>query len=332
MRKISMGQSGPQVGAVGLGCMGMTMSWPPFPEKSESIAFVRRAFDKGVTLFDTAEAYGPYTNEEMLGEALQPFRDSVTIITKFGYDFSKRDSTGRPIGLSSKDENIRTSVEGMLRRLRTDRIDLLLQHRVDPDTPIEEVSESVGRLIKEGKVLFWGLSEAAPRTVRRAHSVTPVTAVESEYSMWYRNVEKELLPTLKELGIGFIPFSPLGKGVMTGRFSKGTKFEQGDYRSQIERFSPENLDQNLKLVDYVSDAASRKGVSSAQFALAWLHAQHPWLVPIPGTKKLERLQENIGAAEVSFTPEELAKIREDIEAIPIIGARYPESQARLIDE
>lgn len=329
MRTVKLGLNGPEVSAVGLGCMGFTMSWPPFLPKEESIAVIRGAYEAGVTLFDTAEAYGPYTNEELVGEALEPIRDKVCIATKFGYDFNHLDDTGRPIGMCSKEANIIHSVDGMLKRLRTDHIDILYQHRVDPDTPIEEVAESVSKLIKAGKVLYWGMSEAAPATVRRAHAVCPLTVVQSEYSMWYRKAEEEMLPMLRELGIGFVPFSPLGKGVMTGRFNAGTRFDDSDYRSKIPRFSPENLAKNMALVDYVTEAAAKKGVTNAQFALAWLMAQHPWLVPIPGTKKLERLRENIGAADVHFTESELAEIRKTIEHIEIVGARYPEEQERL---
>ena len=329
MRKIKLGERGPEVSAVGLGCMGFTMSWPPFLPKDESISIIRKAVELGVTFFDTAEAYGPYTNEELVGEALEPFCDEVVIATKFGYDFAKLDDTGRPIGMDSSEKNIRRSVEGMLKRLHRDHIDLLYQHRVDPATPIEEVAESVGKLIKEGKVLCWGMSEAAPSTVKRAHNVCPLTVVQSEYSMWYRKAEEEMLPMLKELGIAFVPFSPLGKGVLTGRFKRGEKFADDDYRSKIPRFQGDNLDKNLVLVDYVTEAAEKKGVTNAQFALAWLMAQHPWLVPIPGTKKVSRLQENIGAADVSFTEAELAEIRRHIESIEIYGARYPEEQEKL---
>ena len=319
------------VSSIGLGCMGFTQSYPPYLPKDEAISVIRQAVEAGVTFFDTAEVYGPYTNEELVGEALEPYRDKVVIATKFGYDIenNKMDAAGRPIALSSNPKVIRRAVEGSLKRLRTDHIDLYYQHRVDPDTPIEEVAQTVQDLIKEGKVLHWGLSEASAATVRRAHAVCPLTAVQSEYSMWYRNVEKELLLTLEELGIGFVPFSPLGKAVLTGRFNKDTKFDKTDFRSQIPRFNPENLAHNMELVSYVEDLAEAKNATPAQIALGWLLAQKPWIVPIPGTKKISRVQENIGGTDVEFTPEELMKIREKLNSIDIIGARYPEEQEKL---
>lgn len=331
MKKRILGKNGLEVSAIGLGCMGFTQSYPPYLPKDEAIKVIRQAVEAGVTFFDTAEVYGPYTNEELVGEALQPYRDKVVIATKFGYDIenNKMDAAGRPIALSSKPSVIRKAVEGSLKRLRTDHIDLYYQHRVDPDTPIEEVAETVKNLIKEGKVLHWGLSEASAQTVRRAHAVCPLTAVQSEYSMWYRNVEKELLPALEELGIGFVPFSPLGKAVLTGRFNKDTHFDKTDFRSQIPRFNPENLQHNMQLVEYVEDLAKEKNVTSAQIALGWLLAQKPWIVPIPGTKKITRVQENIGGADVVFTDEELAKIREKLNSIEIMGARYPKEQEEL---
>lgn len=326
-----LGNSGLEVSAIGLGCMGMTQSYPPFPEKSESIALIRQAVELGVTFFDTAEVYGPFTNEELVGEALEPYRDEVVIATKFGFDFQnyKNDKSGRPVNLSSRPESIRMVVEGSLKRLRTDHIDLYYQHRVDPNVPIEEVADTVGQLIKEGKVLHWGLSEAGVQTVRRANAVCPLSAVQSEYSMWYRKPEKELLPTLEDLGIGFVPFSPLGKAILTGRFSKDTKFDRTDFRSQIPRFSPENLRSNIALADLVSEIAAKKNTTPARIALAWLLAQKPWIVPIPGTKKPERLKENIGAVDLAFTHDELTDIREALEKIEIIGARYPEEQEKL---
>ena len=319
------------VSSIGLGCMGFTQSYPPYLPKDEAISVIRQAVEAGVTFFDTAEVYGPYTNEELVGEALEPYRDKVVIATKFGYDIenNKMDAAGRPIALSSNPKVIRRAVEGSLKRLRTDHIDLYYQHRVDPDTPIEEVAQTVQDLIKEGKVLHWGLSEVSAATVRRAHAVCPLTAVQSEYSMWYRNVEKELLPTLEELGIGFVPFSPLGKAVLTGRFNKYTKFYKTDLRSQIPRFNTENLAHNMELVSYVEDLAEAKNATPAQIALGWLLAQKPWIVPIPGTKKISRVQENIGGTDVEFTPEELMKIREKLNSIDIIGARYPEEQEKL---
>ncbi len=331
MKKRILGKNGLEVSAIGLGCMGFTQSYPPYLPKDEAIKVIRQAVEAGVTFFDTAEVYGPYTNEELVGEALQPYRDKVVIATKFGYDIenNKMDAAGRPIALSSKPSVIRKAVEGSLKRLRTDHIDLYYQHRVDPDTPIEEVAETVKNLIKEGKVLHWGLSEASAQTVRRAHAVCPLTAVQSEYSMWYRNVEKELLPALEELGIGFVPFSPLGKAVLTGRFNKDTHFDKTDFRSQIPRFNPENLQHNMQLVEYVEDLAKEKNATPAQIALGWLLAQKPWIVPIPGTKKITCVQENIGGVDVVFADEELAKIREKLNSIEIMGARYPKEQEEL---
>lgn len=329
MEKRVLGK-GLEVSAIGLGCMGFTQSYPPFLPREEAIRTIRQAFSMGVTFFDTAEAYGPFENEELLGEALEPFRNEVVIATKFGFDYSKKgDETGRPVALCSRPEHIRQAVEGSLSRLRTDHIDLYYQHRVDPAVPIEEVAGEVGRLIEEGKVLHFGLSEASAATVRRAHAVCPVTAVQSEYSMWYRACEVELLPALSELGIGFVPFSPLGKAVLTGRFAKDTRFDALDFRSQIPRFSPENLPGNLALAEYVAQLAEKKGTTPARVALAWLLAQRPFIVPIPGTKKASRIQENIGGAKISFTPGELAEIRENLERFEIIGARYPKAQEEL---
>ncbi len=326
-----LGRNGLKVSAIGLGCMGFTQSYPPYLPKEEAINVIRQAVELGVNFFDTAEVYGPYTNEELLGEALAPYRDKVIIATKFGYDIenNKLDEAGRPIALSSNPKVIRRAIEGSLKRLKTDHIDLYYQHRVDPDTPIEEVAETIKDLVKEGKVLHWGLSEASAATVRKAHAVYPLTAVQSEYSMWYRNVEKELLPTLEELKIGFVPFSPLGKAVLTGRFNKDTHFDKSDFRSQIPRFNSENLQQNMKLVEYVQALAKDKNVTPAQIALAWLLAQKPWIVPIPGTKKITRVQENLDSVKVKFTTEELIQIREKLNSIEIVGARYPEEQEKL---
>lgn len=331
MEKRFLGNSGLNVSSIGLGCMGMTQSYPPYPEKSVSITLIRQAVELGVTFFDTAEAYGPFTNEELLGEALEPYRDQVVIATKFGFDMvnNKNDASGRPVNLSSRPEIIRKAIEGSLKRLRTDYIDLYYQHRVDPNVPIEEVEGTIKELIDEGKVLHWGLSEAGANTVRRAHAVCPVTAVQSEYSMWYRKPEEELIPTLEELGIGFVTFSPLGKAVLTGRFNKDTKFDKTDFRSQIPRFNTENLCSNIALADYVSEIAANKDTTPARVALAWLLAQKPWIVPIPGTKKLERLKENIGAADVTFTEGELKDIGKRLNSIKIIGERYPEEQEKL---
>lgn len=326
-----LGKDGLKVSAIGLGCMGFTQSYPPYLPKNEAINVIRQAVELGVNFFDTAEVYGPYTNEELLGEALAPYRDKVIIATKFGYDIenNKLDEAGRPIALSSNPKVIRRAIEGSLKRLKTDHIDLYYQHRVDPDTPIEEVAETIKDLVKEGKVLHWGLSEASAATVRKAHATYPLTAVQSEYSMWYRNVEKELLPTLEELKIGFVPFSPLGKAVLTGRFNKDTYFDKSDFRSQIPRFNSENLQQNMKLVEYVQILAKDKNVTPAQIALAWLLVQKPWIVPIPGTKKITRVQENLGSVKVKFTTEELMQIREKLNSIEIVGARYPEEQEKL---
>ena len=314
--------------------MGFTQSYPPYPDKKEAIRTIREAVDFGVTFFDTAEVYSMYRNEELVGEALEACRDSVVIATKFGYDLAncKLDASNRPISLSSRPETIRKAVEGSLQRLRTDRIDLYYQHRVDPDTPIEIVAETLAGLMKEGKVLHWGLSEASTETVRRAHAICPVTAVQSEYSMWYRQPEERLLPTLKELGIGFVPFSPLGKAVLTGRFNKDTTFDSDDFRSTIPRFQPENLKQNMALVEYVKQLAQEKNATPSQIAIGWLLAQGEWIVPIPGSKHIERIHENIGGTDVSFSTEELASIREKLESIQILGERYPEEQERITEK
>ena len=321
------------VSAMGLGCMGLTHSYPPFPERPESIAAIRAVADMGVTFFDTAEVYGPYTNEDVVGEALAPIRDRVVIATKFGWDIppgaDKGFEGGRAFPLDSSPARIRQAVEGSLKRLRTDRIDLLYQHRVDPKVPIEDVAGAVADLIREGKVLHFGLSEPDAATIRRAHTVCPVTAVQSEYSMFFRDVEQEVLPVLEELGIGFVPFSPLGKGILTGGFGRGKEFEKGDFRRSIPRFQGENYEKNLALADYVGELARAKGATPAQIALAWLLAQKPWIVPIPGTKKAERMRENLGGLDVSFTPEGLAAIKAKLDATTILGARYPEAHDRL---
>lgn len=331
MKKRILGKSGLEVSAIGLGCMGFTQSYPPYPEKNEAIATLRQAVEAGITFFDTAEVYSMFKNEELVGEALEPFRNEVVIATKFGYDMANVHFEGsvRPVELSSKPEVIRRAVEGSLRRLRRDHIDLYYQHRVDPHTPIEEVADTLSSLIKEGKVLHWGLSEASAATVRRAHAVCPLTAVQSEYSMWYRKPEAELLPTLEELGIGFVPFSPLGKAMLTGRFNRQTTFDKSDYRSTIPRFSPENLQQNVALAEYVEQLAKMNQTTPARVALAWLLAQKPWIVPIPGSKRIERIVENAGAVEVSFSEEELTEIRSHLDSIHIIGGRYSEDQEKL---
>lgn len=332
MKTRVLGKQGLEVSEVGLGCMGFTQSYPPYPDRKEAIATLREAVELDVTFFDTAEVYSAFKNEELVGEALEPVRDKVVIATKFGYnlvDMPDLNTSTRPVSLSSKPDTIRRAVEGSLRRLRTDHIDLYYQHRVDPDTPIEEVADTVASLIKEGKVLYWGLSEAAPATVRRAHAVCPLTAVQSEYSLWYRQVEKELLPTLEELGIGFVPFSPLGKAMLTGRFDRNTTFDKTDFRSSIPRFQPENLQHNVALVEYVEELARRKETTPARIAIGWLLAQKPWIVPIPGTKRIERIEENIGGADIQFTPEELADIRRHLDNIEIVGGRYPEDQEKM---
>ena len=332
MKTRFLGKDKLEVSAIGLGCMGFTQSYPPYPDRKDAIETIRKAVDLGVTFFDTAEVYSYGKNEDLVGEALQPVRNKVVIATKFGYDLSETPDlniSARPVSLSSRYETIRKAVEGSLRRLRTDHIDLYYQHRVDPNVPIETVAETVGELIKEGKVLHWGLSEAAPATVRRAHAICPLTAVQSEYSLWYRKPETELLPTLEELGIGFVPFSPLGKAMLTGRFNQDTKFDKTDFRSAIPRFQGENLKHNMELVEYVEELAQRKETTPARIALGWLLAQKPWIVPIPGTKRVERIEENIGSTEIRFTAEELADIRRHLDSIEIIGGRYPEDQEKM---
>lgn len=332
MKTRKLGKNGLEVSAVGLGCMGFTQSYPPYPERKDAIETIRKAVELGVTFFDTAEVYSYGKNEDLVGEALQPVRDRVVIATKFGYDLSETPdltTSARPVSLSSRPETIRKAIEGSLRRLRTDHIDLYYQHRVDPNVPIETVAETVAELIKEGKVLHWGLSEAAPSTVRRAHAVCPLTAVQCEYSLWYRKPEVEMLPTLEELGIGFVPFSPLGKAMLTGRFNRETTFDKTDFRSSIPRFQGDNLKHNMELVDYVEALAKQKDTTPARIAIAWLLAQKPWIVPIPGTKRISRIEENIGGAEISFTAEELADIRHHLDCIEILGGRYSEDQEKM---
>lgn len=331
MEKRKLGKAGLEVSAIGLGCMGFSQSYPPYIPKDEAIGVIRGAFDLGVTFFDTADVYGEGKNEELVGEALKPIRDQVVLATKFGFNLEADnvDALGRPVGITSDPAYIRRAIDRSLQRLQTDHIDLYYQHRVDPNVPIEDVAGVMEDLVKAGKILHWGMSEAAPETVRRANAVYPVTAVQSEYSMWYRESEKELLPTLQELEIGFVPFSPLGKGVLTGRFDKDTTFAKDDFRSQIPRFDKEHLAANLRLEQYVAHLAQQKGCTPAQLALAWLLAQKPWIVPIPGTKKLSRVKENVGAVDVTFSNEELEQMRVHIQQIPITGARYPEEQERL---
>ena len=327
MLKRKLGKSNLEVSAIGLGCMGMSFSYGPPGDKQEMISVIRRAVELGVTFFDTAEVYGPFTNEELVGEALAPFREQVVIATKFGWKLDP--NTGKQAGLDSRPEHIKEVAEASLKRLRTDVIDLFYQHRVDPDVPIEDVAGAVKDLIQQGKVKHFGLSEAGAQTIRRAHAVQPVTALQSEYSLWWRDPEAEVLPTLEELGIGFVPFSPLGKGFLTGKINENTKFDSTDFRNIVPRFSPEARKANQALVDLLSKFAERKKATPAQIALAWLLAQKPWIVPIPGTTKLHRLEENIGAAAVELTPDDLRQIDNAASKIPVQGDRYPENLQRM---
>jgi aryl-alcohol dehydrogenase-like predicted oxidoreductase len=315
-----------EVSAIGLGCMGMSQSYGPSPDRPEMISLIRTAVDRGVTLFDTAEVYGPFVNEELVGEALEPFHGEVVIATKFGFDL---DAEGRQVGVSSRPERIRQVADDSLRRLRVDAIELFYQHRVDPDVPIEDVAGAVKELIEAGKVRRFGMSEAAASTIRRAHAVQPVTAVQSEYSLWTRTPEDEVLPTLEELGIGFVPFSPLGKGFLTGKIDESTTFDSSDIRTTIPRFTPEALRANQALVELLAKIAARKHATPAQIALAWLLAQQPWIVPIPGTRRLERLDENIGATTVDLTADDLQEIENAAAKIRVEGARYPDHLERL---
>jgi aryl-alcohol dehydrogenase-like predicted oxidoreductase len=318
MQKRKLGKSNLEVSALGLGCMGLSFGYGPATEKQQAIALIRSAFDRGVTFFDTAECYGPFTNEELAGEALSPFRKKVVIATKFGFEDGDSHK-----GLNSRPERIRAVAEASLKRLKSDVIDLFYQHRVDPNVQIEEVAGTVKALIQEGKVKHFGLSEAGVETIRRAHAVQPVTALQSEYSLWWREPEQEILPTLEELGIGFVPFSPLGKGFLTGAITEKTSFDSADFRNIVPRFTPEARKANQALVDVLGEIAARKKVPSAQIALAWLLAQKAWIVPIPGTTKLHRLEENIGAAEVELTAEDLREIHAAVSKITVEGARYP---------
>jgi aryl-alcohol dehydrogenase-like predicted oxidoreductase len=322
MLKRKLGKSDLQVSAVGLGCMGMSFSYGPPKDKQEMTSLLHAAVERGVTFFDTAEVYGAFTNEELVGEALAPFRGRVVIATKFGFKIDP--STGKSVGLDSRPEHIRQAVEGSLKRLRVETIDLLYQHRVDPDVPIEEVAGAVKELIREGKVKHFGLSEAGVPTIRRAHAVQPVTALQNEYSLWWRRPEAEVLPALEELGIGFVPYSPLGRGFLTGKMDEKTTFDRSDFRSNLPRFTPEALKANQALVDLLAKVAERKKATPAQIALAWLLAQKPWIVPIPGTTKLHRLEENIGAVSVELTPDDLRKIDDAASRITVRGERYPE--------
>ena len=326
MKKRKLGNSGLEVSAIGLGCMGMTHAFPPFPEKKEMISLIRNAVERGITLFDTAEVYGPYTNEELVGEALKPVRDQVVIATKFGFKPVSENQANSPWSdLDSRPDHIRKVVESSLKRLKTDVIDLLYQHRVDLKVPIEDVAGTVKDLIKEGKVKHFGLSEAGVNTIRRAHKVQHVTALQSEYSLWWREPEKEILPTLEELGIGFVPFSPLGRGFLTGKINENTKFESTDFRSNLPRFTAEARKANQTFVNLLTKIAKQKNVTPAQLALAWLLAQKPWIVPIPGTTKLNRLEENIAATSIELTESDLHEIDEAASKIKIEGARYPEN-------
>lgn len=322
------------VSEIGLGCMGFVQSYPPFPTQAEAISLIHKAIGLGFTFFDTAEVYGPYRDEELVGKALQAHRNEVVIATKFGYEIgaSRTDSHGYSLELNSRPEHIRKAIDGSLKRLKTDHIDLYYQHRVDPAVPIEDVAGCMRDLIAEGKILAWGLSEASAKTIRRAHAVCPVTALQSEYSLWYRDIEAEILPTLEELGIGLVPFSPLGKGVLALKAGEELNLPERDFRRSIPRFAEDNLKGNLALVALVQELARRKGTTPARIALAWLLHQKPWIVPIPGTKKVERLIENAGAGDVVLTPEELAAFRSRFEALPMKGERYDASQMRLIDK
>jgi len=328
MQKRKLGKSNLEVSAIGLGCMGMSFGYGPAGDKQEMISVIRAAVERGVTFFDTAEVYGPFTNEELVGEALAPFREQVVIATKFGFKLDP--NTGKQAGLDSRPEHIKEVAEASLTRLRTDVIDLFYQHRVDPNVPIEDTAGAVKQLIQQGKVKHFGLSEAGVQTIRRAHKVQPVTALQSEYSLWWREPEAEVIPTLEELGIGFVPFSPLGKGFLTGKISEDTKFAKDDFRNIVPRFSEENRKANQAVVDLVCRFAQQKKVTPAQIALAWLLAQKPWIVPIPGTTKLHRLEENIGAINVTLSADELRELGTAAAKIPVQGARYPEELQKLV--
>jgi len=328
MKTRALGRSGLEVSALGLGCMGMSFGYGPAGEEQEMISVLRSAFDLGITFFDTAEAYGPFANEVLVGKALSPIREQVVIATKFGFRF---DADGKQAGLNSRPEHVREVADASLGRLKTDRIDLFYQHRVDPEVPIEDVAGAVKQLIQEGKVRHFGLSEAGVKTIRRAHAVQPVTALQSEYSLWWREPEAEILATLEELGIGFVPFSPLGRGFLTGKIDEHTTFDSGDFRNTVPRFTPEARKANLALVELLGTIAQRKHATPAQVALAWLLAQKPWIVPIPGTTKLHRLQENAAAAAIELTAGDLRDIESSASRITVEGARYSEGAQRLVD-
>src|SRR5882672_4854936 len=330
MQRRKLGKSNLEVSAIGLGCMGLSFGLGPAVDKKEGIALIRAAVERGVTFFDTAEVYGPFTNEELVGEALAPFRDQVVIATKFGWAVNPDDG-GKWTALDSRPEHIKEAAEGSLKRLKTDVIDLYYQHRVDPSVPIEDVAGAVKELIQQGKVKHFGLSEAGVQTIRRAHKVQPVTALQSEYSLWWREPEKEVIPTLEELGIGFVPFSPLGKGFLTGKINKDTKFDKNDFRNIVPRFTAENRKANQTLIDLLSKFAEQKKATSAQIALAWLLAKKPWIVPIPGTTKLHRLEENLEAANVELSSEDLREIENASSNIKVEGARYPENLQKMVN-
>ena len=326
MQKRTLGRSGLEVSAIGFGCMGLSFGYGPATSRDEGIAIIRAAFDGGVTFFDTAEAYGPFTNEELVGEALGPFRDQVVIATKFGFKFEG----GKQAGLDSRPAHIREVADASLKRLKTDRIDLLYEHRVDPNVPIEDVAGAVKDLIREGKVKHFGLSEAGVQTIRRAHAVQSVTALQNEYSLWWREPEREVLPTLEELGIGFVAFSPLGKGFLTGKIDDKTTFDSTDFRNVVPRFTPENRKANQAFIDWLATCAERKQATPAQIALAWLLTQKPWLVPIPGTTKRHRLEENLGAARIQLSADDLREIDRAASQIEVHGARYPEHLQKMV--
>ena len=330
MQKRTLGNSNMEVSAIGLGCMGMSFSYGPPKDKKEMTDLLHAAVDRGITFFDTAEVYGPFTNEELVGEALAPYRDKVVIATKFGFDLSGPDHKPGAAGVTSRPEHIKRAIEGSLKRLKTDVIDLYYQHRVDPNTPIEDVAGTVKDLIQAGKVKHFGLSEAGAQTIRRAHAVQPVTALQSEYSLWFRDHEKEILPTIEELGIGLVAYSPLGKGFLTGKIDETTKLESTDFRSTLPRFTPEARKANQALVDLIGAIAERKKAAPAQIALAWVLAQKPWIVPIPGTTKLHRLDENVGALSVELTPEDLREINDASANIAVQGDRYPEKLMKMV--
>ncbi|HZQ18740.1 MAG TPA: aldo/keto reductase [Terriglobales bacterium] len=326
MQKRKLGKSNLEVSAIGLGCMGLSFGLGPAVDKEQGIALIRAAYERGVTFFDTAEVYGPFTNEELVGEALAPFRKNVVIATKFGFNIAN----GKQSGLDSRPKHIKEVAEASLKRLKTDVIDLFYQHRVDDKVPIEDTAGAIKDLIQQGKVKHFGLSEAGAKTIGRAHAVQPVTALQSEYSLWWREPEQEIIPTLEELGIGFVPFSPLGKGFLTGAISKDTQFEKDDFRNIVPRFSPENRNANQDLVDLIGKFAQQKKATPAQIALAWLLAQKPWIVPIPGTTKLHRLEENLAAANVELSPDDLRELDTIASKIPVQGARYPEELQKLV--